>query len=274
MLEIAGVLGISCVALEYSPAKPIEPGNVARVLEGDRGITHVALVHCETTSGVLNPLTAIAGVVQAAGRRLLVDAMSSFGGIPLDVHDGIDALVASSNKCLEGVPGVAFAISQVALLESSAAPRSVSLDLAAQWRGFEHDGQFRFTPPTHVILALEQALYELDREGGVAGRAARYHANHVRLVDGMRRLGFREVVAPEHQSDIITSFFYPEDPAFTFEDFYARLRERNFVIYPGKLMDAGCFRIGSIGRLYPDDIDALLVAVSEVVTRPIPSAVD
>jgi 2-aminoethylphosphonate-pyruvate transaminase len=274
MLEIARVLGIPSIALESSPSEPIAPGDVARALERDPGITHVALVHCETTSGVINPLTAIASVVQASGHRVLVDAMSSFGGVPLDVNAGIDALVASSNKCLEGVPGVAFAIARVPLLQSSAAARSVSLDLAAQWRGFEQDGQFRFTPPTHVILALERALDELDREGGVAGRAARYRANHTRLVDGMRRLGFREVVAPEHQSDVITSFFYPEDPAFTFEDFYARLRERNFVIYPGKLTDARCFRIGSIGRLYPDDIDALLVAVRDFVTRSVPDAVD
>jgi 2-aminoethylphosphonate-pyruvate transaminase len=204
---------------------------------------------------------------------VLVDAMSSFGALPIDVHaDRVDVLVSSANKCLEGVPGVAFAIVRESELRSAAAPRSVSLDLAAQWRGFQHNGQFRFTPPTHVVLALEQALNELEREGGVAGRAARYRANHERLVAGMRALGFRTVVDGEHQSDVITAFHFPDDPAFSFEEFYARLHERNFVIYPGKLTDARCFRIGTIGRLYPQDIDALLVAVRGVVAESLQQA--
>ena len=174
---------------------------------------------------------------------------------------------ASSNKCLEGVPGLAFVIARVAALEAAAEPRSVSLDLAAQWRGLEADGQFRFTPPTQVLLALEKALLEHAREGGIAGRAARYRRNHERLVAGMRRLGFREVVDPAHQSDIITSFYDPADRAFVFEDFYRDLRARNFVIYPGKLVDANCFRIGTIGRIFPEDIDALVDAIEQVLTQ-------
>lgn len=268
MLDIARVLRIPSVAVSSSPTEPVSPDEVARALAREAGITHMAVVHCETTSGVINPLAEIASVAREAGCACLVDAMSSFGAMSIDVYaDAIDALVASSNKCLEGVPGVSFVIANTATLESSAA-RSVSLDLAAQWRGFERDGQFRFTPPTHVIVALEQALIELEREGGVAARAARYRANHQRLVAGMRELGFRTVVHPDHQSNVITSFFYPDDPAFDFDEFYARLRERNFVIYPGKLIDANCFRIGTIGRLYPEDVDALLAAVREVV-RPL-----
>jgi 2-aminoethylphosphonate-pyruvate transaminase len=204
---------------------------------------------------------------------VLVDAMSSFGALPIDVHaDRIDVLVSSANKCLEGVPGVAFAIARESELRSAAAPRSLSLDLASQWRGFEYDGQFRFTPPTHVVLALEQALNELEREGGIVGRGERYRANHERLVAGMRALGFQTVVDREHQSHVITSFLYPDDPSFSFEEFYARLRERNFVIYPGKLTDARSFRIGTIGRLYPQDIDALLVAVRGVVAESLQQA--
>ena len=267
MLDIAGVLGIPSVALSFSPTEPVPADEVARALAREPEITHVAMVHCETTTGVINPLAAVTLAARQAGCAVLVDAMSSFGAMPIDVHaDRIDVLVASSNKCLEGVPGVAFAIARVGVLQASASPRSVSLDLAAQWRGFERDGQFRFTPPTHVILALKQALDELEAEGGIAGRAARYRANRERLVAGMGALGFRTVVKPEHHSDIITSFFYPDDPGFVFEDFYARLREKNFVIYPGKLLDADCFRIGSIGRVYPEDIDALLWAVAEVTS--------
>jgi 2-aminoethylphosphonate-pyruvate transaminase len=270
MLDIARVLGISWAAVSSSPTEPASPETIARVLDGDPGTTHVALVHCETTSGVINPLSSIARVAHDAGCGVLVDAMSSFGAMPIDVRaDHIDVLVASSNKCLEGVPGVAFAIARESVLQSAPPPRSVSLDFAAQWRGFERDGQFRFTPPTHVILALEQALSELEREGGISGRAARYRANHERLVSGMRALGFRTIVDPAYQSDVITSFLYPDDPGFSFEDFYARLRDRNFVIYPGKLMGVPCFRIGTIGRIYPEDIDALLAAVRGTIASPV-----
>jgi 2-aminoethylphosphonate-pyruvate transaminase len=273
MVEIARVLGIPSATINSSPTEPISADAVARTLASDSGITHVAFVHCETTTGVLNPLGSVARVAREAGCSVLVDAMSSFGALPIDVDAArVDVLVSSANKCLEGVPGVAFAIARESELRSAAAPRSVSLDLAAQWRGFQQDGQFRFTPPTHVILALEQALTELDREGGIAGRAARYRANHERLVAGMRALGFQTVVDGKHQSDVITAFYYPDDPSFSFEEFYARLRERNFVIYPGKLTDARCFRIGTIGRLYPEDIDALLVAVRSVVAASLQQA--
>jgi len=270
MLDIARALGISWATVSSSPAEPACPETIARVLEGDPGTTHVALVHCETTSGVINPMSTIARVAHDAGCAVLVDAMSSFGAMPIDVHaDGVDVLVASANKCLEGVPGVAFAIARESILRAAPPARSVSLDFAAQWRGFERDGQFRFTPPTHVVLALEQALIELEREGGISGRAARYRANHERLVSGMRALGFRTIVDPAHQSDVITSFLYPDDPAFSFEDFYTRLRLRNFLIYPGKLMDVPCFRIGTIGRIYPEDVDALLAAVRATIASPL-----
>jgi 2-aminoethylphosphonate-pyruvate transaminase len=273
MVEIAQVLGIPFVTISSPPAEPISADAVAHALANDQGITHVAFVHCETTTGVMNPLGSVARAAREAGCAVLVDAMSSFGALPIDVHDDrVDVLVSSANKCLEGVPGVAFAIARESDLRSAASPRSLSLDLAAQWRGFQNDGQFRFTPPTHVILALEQALTELEREGGIAGRGARYRANHERLVAGMSALGFQTVVDREHQSDVITSFYYPDDPSFSFEEFYARLRERNFVIYPGKLTDARCFRIGTIGRLYPEDIDALLVAVRSAVAASLQQA--
>jgi 2-aminoethylphosphonate-pyruvate transaminase len=228
--------------------------------------THVAVVHSETTTGVVNPVAAIGEAVR--GRVFFVDAMSSFGGIPLDVRAaGIDVLVSSANKCIEGVPGFGFVLARRALVEAAAGrARSLSLDIAAQLRGLDGSGQFRFTPPTHSLLAFHRALVELREEGGVEARARRYRENAETLVAGMRKLGFETFLPDGERGYIITSFRYPKDPAWRFEDFYARLSERGFVIYPGKVSDADCFRIGAIGRLYLKDVQALLAAVAEVMS--------
>ncbi len=225
--------------------------------------THIAVVHSETTSGIINPLEEIARSAKEHGVSLIVDAMSSFGAYQIDVAKlGIDFLISSANKCIEGVPGFAFVIARrEALLASEGNARTLSLDLHAQWRGLEKDGQFRFTPPTHALLAFKQALDELDAEGGIAGRAARYQENHDTLVRGMRALGFHEYVPSQWQSRIITTFHYPSDPKFVFEDFYRGLSDKGFVIYPGKLTKLDCFRIGNIGRLYPKDMEALVSAI-------------
>jgi 2-aminoethylphosphonate-pyruvate transaminase len=223
--------------------------------------THVAVVHSETTTGIVNPIDQIAEVV--GGRVFIVDAMSSFGGIPLDASN-IDFLVSSSNKCIEGVPGFAFVIARRAAIVTGHA-RSLSLDLAAQLRGLDDNGQFRFTPPTHSLLAFHRALAELRDEGGVAARAARYRSNAEILIRGMEKLGFEVFLPPEHRGYIITSFRYPQAPGWRFEEFYARLSERGFLIYPGKVSDADCFRIGSIGHLYPRDVEGLLAAVADVM---------
>jgi 2-aminoethylphosphonate-pyruvate transaminase len=266
--DIAQRHGIETVTIEVAENTPAVPRQVSEILSADSGITHVALVHCETSSGVLHPVQEIGAVVKGFQRTFIVDAMSSFGGIPLDVaKSGIDYLAASANKCLEGVPGISFVVANRAqLLATGGAARSVSLDLLAQWEGLENDGQFRFTPPTHVILALHQALLELDEEGGIAGRAKRYAANHAALLKGMRRMGFREYVPAESQSHIITTFLFPEDQKFEFEDFYQRLSARNMVIYPGKLNEVDCFRIGNIGRLFESDIESLLAAIEAALT--------
>jgi 2-aminoethylphosphonate-pyruvate transaminase len=226
--------------------------------------THVAVVHSETTTGVVNPVDAIGAVVK--GRTFIVDAMSSFGGIPLDVPAaGIDVLVSSANKCIEGVPGFGFVVGRRALIAAAAGrARSMSLDLSAQLRGLDDNAQFRFTPPTHSLLAFHRALAELREEGGIAARAARYRANAELLVAGMARLGFETFLPAGERGYIITSFRYPKDPKWRFENFYARLSERGFVIYPGKVSDADCFRIGTIGRLAPGDVEELLAAVAEV----------
>lgn len=267
IVKIAGVHGMPCQVLRCGEDTPVDPVAVQAALAQDPGLTHVALVHVETTSGVLNPLRAVGAVVRAARRVFFVDAMSAFGALPIEFEDSaIDFLAASSNKCLQGVPGLGFVIARRSALETIVGhARTLVLDIHAQWRGLEQDGQFRFTPPTHTLLALRQALLELELEGGVAARGARYAANHQRLRAGMQALGFRSYVPAEHSSPIIGTFLHPEHPRFDFQDFYRRLSARGFVIYPGKLTQAECFRLGNIGHLFPDDMDALLAAVPLVL---------
>ena len=233
----------------------------------DPAITHVALVHCETTTGILNPLEAIGQVVQRYHRSFIVDAMSSFGAIPIDLRTtGIDYLVSSANKCLEGVPGFSFIIAHRTRLQATAGyARSLSLDLLGQLQGFEANGQFRFTPPTHAIFAFDRALRELDQEGGIVARGHRYAANHRTLLTGMQRLGFIPFLDPAIQSFIITAFYSPTDPAFRFSEFYHRLSDRGMIIYPGKLTRVDTFRIGTIGRLFETDIAQLLHAIEDVL---------
>ncbi|MGH7056442.1 MAG: 2-aminoethylphosphonate--pyruvate transaminase [Acetobacteraceae bacterium] len=258
---------------------PPDLGAVARMLEGDPGISHVFAVHCETTSGIRNPLEQLAPIVAAARRRLLVDAMSSFGALPIDAPAlGLDAIAASSNKCIEGVPGVAFVICHSkALAGAKGNATTLVLDLHDQWQGLERNGQFRFTPPIHVIVAFHKALEEFRAEGGVAGRGKRYTENCRILIDGMRALGFRTLLTDALQAPIIVTFRMPTDPAFVFQRFYDGLKDRGFVIYPGKLTVAPSFRIGCIGRLSADDMRAALAAVGEVLAEmglavPLPRA--
>jgi 2-aminoethylphosphonate-pyruvate transaminase len=266
---IAKTLEISTVALNTpEDAKP-DLRQIETILTADPSITHVAVVHCETTSGILNPVQAIGVIVKQAGRRYFVDAMSSFGAVPLNLAAcAVDYMVTSSNKCIEGVPGFGIILAKHAtLLETEGYARSLSLNLLAQWQGLEKDGQFRFTPPTHALLAFHQALLELEEEGGIEARGARYRANYETLIAGMRALGFKEYLKPEDQSYIITSFRYPQHPNFNFERLYKSLNEKGYVIYPGKVGSADCFRIGSIGRIFPSDVRDLLAAIRETMTE-------
>ncbi len=248
---------------------PVDPEALERALIADPAIGHVAVVQCETTSGILNPVEAVAEVTARHGRGLLIDAMSAFGAIPLDAASvPYDALVASSNKCLEGSPGVGFCIARQAALEATKGNSpSLSLDLYEQWRAMEGNGQWRFTPPTHCILALDQALQEFEAEGGVEGRGARYRENCRILVDGMRALGFQTLLPDALQAPIIVTFHTPRDANFVFEAFYERLRARGFVIYPGKLTVADSFRIGCIGRLGAEEMRGALSAIEAVLTE-------
>lgn len=240
---------------------------VEAALAADPAITHVLMVHCETTTGILNPIELIGPVVRRAGRVFIVDAMSSFGAYPLDFAAcGIDYLISSANKCIEGVPGFSFVFARRADLEATAGwARVLSLDLLDQLRGFDKNGQFRYTPPTHSILAFDRALEELSAEGGIPARMARYQRNHAALLAGMSALGFRSFVPAEVQSHIITSFHFPDDPKFTFVEFYRRVAERGFILYPGKISQADTFRIGNIGRIFEADMEALVDAIGRVV---------
>ena len=245
----------------------MDPAAVEKALAGDAAITHVAVIHCETTSGVLNPVEEIAAVTARRGRRLLIDAMSAFGAIPLDARRvAFDAVVASANKCLEGVPGIGFAIvRREALEEARGQAPSLSLDLHDQWAAMEKNGQWRFTPPTHVIAALDRALDQHAAEGGVAGRGARYRGNCTILVEGLRALGFETLLPDRLQAPIIVTVRMPADPKFHFETFYERLNQRGYVIYPGKLTVADSFRIGCIGALGETEMRGVLAAIRAVL---------
>jgi 2-aminoethylphosphonate-pyruvate transaminase len=267
--QIASVLKIDTAILECPENTTPDPGQIEAALEADPQISEVAVVHCETTTGIINPIEQIGRIVKKSGAKYFVDAMSSFGAVPIDLAEcNIDYLVSSANKCIEGVPGFSFILCKLSSLKETAGyARSLSFDLLAQYRGFEKNGQFRFTPPTHVLLAFRQALAELDAEGGVKGRADRYSNNYKILVAGMRQMGFKEYLRPEDQGYIITSFLYPEDNNFHFDDFYERLNKRDYVIYPGKVSDADCFRIGNIGRIFESDVRSLLTVIRETITE-------
>ncbi len=240
---------------------------VVTMLDADRSISHVWMVHCETTSGIVNPIDEIGQAVKLHDKVFMVDAMSSFGALPLDmVAQNIDVMVSSSNKCLEGVPGFSYVVLKRDLLEASAgACHSVVLDLFEQWRGLEANGQFRFTPPTHALVAFDQALKEHEQQGGVGGRGLRYTRNAQALVAGMTEIGFSTLLGEDKSGPIIQTFLTPSDPNFKFERFYEALRKRGFTIYPGKLTKRPSFRIGTIGQIDERVIAAALQAIKDVL---------
>ena len=240
---------------------------VVTMLDADKAISHVWMVHCETTSGIVNPIQEIGQAVKLHDKVFMLDAMSSFGALPLDMVDlKLDVMVSSSNKCLEGVPGFSFVVLKRDLLEASAgASHSVVLDLFDQWRGLETSGQFRFTPPTHALVAFDQALKEHEQQGGVEGRGARYARNARALIVGMREIGFSTLLDDNVSGPIIQTFLTPSDPNFHFERFYEALRVRGFTIYPGKLTKRPSFRIGTIGQIDERIIGAALSAIRDTL---------
>lgn len=267
--QMLRVMGRAVVVLDKGDYLPPRGAEVAAILAQDPAITHVVAIHCETSSGILNPLPEIAAAVAAAGRRLLIDSMSAFGAVPvLPAEIAFDALVSSANKCIEGVPGFGFVLARrAALAGATGNAHALCLDIAAQSAEFERSGQWRFTPPTHAVAAFLQALREHEAEGGVAARGARYAANRDRLVAGMRQMGFETLLSDAWLSPVITTFFCPADPAFVFADFYDRMKAKGFILYPGKLTQVDSFRIGTIGRLDTGVIDAVLAAVRDTLAE-------
>ncbi|OLU33699.1 2-aminoethylphosphonate--pyruvate transaminase [Pseudomonas sp. PA15(2017)] len=266
--QILDYLGRSYVALDKGDYLPPQPEEVAELLDSNPEISDVFLVHCETSSGILNPLREIAEVVKARGKGLIVDAMSSFGAVPLTVDKvPFDVVIASANKCIEGIPGFGFVIIRRALIEQSKGrAHSLSLDLLEQWQYMERTGQWRFTPPTHSVVAFRQALEQHAEEGGVPGRQARYTRNRETLVKGMRAMGFQTLLEDRWLSPIITTFFSPAHPNFQFKRFYDELKARQFIIYPGKLTRVESFRIGCIGQIDERIVTQLLCAITDALS--------
>ncbi len=262
--KITGCIGIRHRVLDSGETDPLSLDQLEQVLDQDPEITHVAVVHCETTTGMLNPIKEIGHLVKKYGKEYIIDAMSSFGGIPIDVAElKADYIISSANKCIQGVPGFGFVIAlRESIEKTKGQARSLSLDLYDQWETMEeHHGKWRFTSPTHTVRAFFQALMELEQEGGVEKRYARYLENHQILVDGMVSLGFKPLLHAKYQSPIITSFLSPDHPVFNFRTFYHKLKEQGFVIYPGKITQNDTFRIGNIGEVYPKDMRRLIRAV-------------
>lgn len=263
MARLTAVMGRPVATLDFGETSAVDPQRVAAALQADSSITHVGVIHCETSTGILNPLAEIARVVQDHGRRLIVDAMSSFGALPLSAREiAFDAVIASANKCLEGVPGMGFVlVRQAALMQAEGQAHSLSLDLHDQWRYLQRTGQWRFTPPTHVVAALAQALAQFDEEGGRPARLARYQANCEALVRGLRARGLEPFLPAELQAPIIVTVHAPAHPAWNFSEFYRRTKARGVVLYPGKLTAVETFRVGCIGAIGAVEIESALDAM-------------
>lgn len=260
-------LGRAYRLLDKGDYLPPRGDEVAAILAEDPAITHVLIIHCETSSGILNPVEEIADAAHAAGRKVLIDSMSAFGAVPLEVErTKYVAMVSSANKCIEGVPGFGFVLARKDELQAAKGnSHSLSLDVHAQWAAMEKNGQWRFTPPTHVIAAFLVALDAHEKEGGIVGRGARYARNRDVVVEGMRELGFETLLADRWLSPIIVTFFCPADSHFKFDAFYAAMRDRGFIIYPGKLTVVESFRIGCIGQMDENVMRRAVAAASETL---------
>lgn len=267
IVRILGYLGREAVVLPFDEQEPADPARIDAALVADKSITHVAQVHCETGTGILNPLAEIAATVARHGRRLIIDAMSSYGAIPIDARSmPFDALVAASGKCLEGVPGMGIVIARRSALEASAGnSASLAMDLLDQWQYLQKTGQWRFTPPTHVVAALRAALDQYQAQGGLGARLARYRENCGALIRGMRELGFETFLPDELQAPIIVTFHAPPDPNYEFKEFYVRVRDRGFILYPGKLTTVETFRVGCIGAIDADVMRQAVAAIGDAL---------
>jgi 2-aminoethylphosphonate-pyruvate transaminase len=267
LAKLTQMMGRRLSTFETADDVPTTPQDVDRLLAADPSITHVGLIHCETSTGILNPLPEIAAVVARHGRRLIVDAMSSFAALPIDARTTpFDALIAASGKCVEGPPGMGFVIARREALAAAAGnSTSLALDLHDQWAYMEKTTQWRYTPPTHVVVAFNAALDQLLAEGGQPARLARYATNCATLVEGLAELGLRPFLPPAIQAPIIVTFHAPADPAYAFKAFYERVRDRGFILYPGKLTKLETFRVGCIGAIGPEEMRQAVHAVRDTL---------
>jgi 2-aminoethylphosphonate-pyruvate transaminase len=267
--KILEKLGRPVIKIDKGDSSAPTAEDVNAAIDADRNISHVWMIHCETTSGIVNPIQDIGRLVKERRRVFMVDAMSSFGALPLDMTEtDMDVMVSSSNKCIEGVPGFSYVLVKRDILRSSQGrSHSVVLDLFEQWKGLEANGQFRFTPPTHALVAFHQALKEFEKEGGVAARGGRYRKNAQILIKGMRDMGFSTLLNDNEAGPIIQTFLTPRDPKFDFDRFYEALRERGFAIYPGKLTKRPSFRIGTIGKVDEAVMHGVLKAIGDVMAE-------
>lgn len=264
--NIAEILNVDTVVLDSGEVSQPDLNKLDKMLIEDQEITHVAVVHCETTTGMLNPVKEISEIIKKHNRSFILDAMSSFGGIEMDIDEwNVDYLISSANKCIQGVPGFGFVIVKIEEFEKcSKNARSLSLDLYDQWKTMEaNNGKWRYTSPTHVVRAFYQALKELKEEGGIKARAKRYEENQRTLVKGMKQLHFKPLLPEAYQSPFITPFYYPEATSFDFSIFYERLKKKGYVIYPGKVTNLNTFRIGNIGDITSKDMENLLEAIKK-----------
>ena len=267
LAKLTEMMGRKLSVFETPEDVPSTAADVARKLDADPTITHVGLIHCETSTGILNPLPEIAQAVAQRGRRLIVDAMSSFGAIPIDAGAvPFDALIAASGKCIEGAPGMGFVFARKNVLEQCAGnSTSLSLDLYDQWAYMEKTTQWRYTPPTHVVVALDAALEQYLATGGQPARLARYTANCETLIAGMKDMGFRPFLDSRIQAPIIVTFHAPADPRYAFKQFYDKVRDKGFILYPGKLTQLETFRVGCIGAIGPDEMRHAVNAVRDAL---------
>jgi 2-aminoethylphosphonate-pyruvate transaminase len=274
--RIASLMGRRCSVLDFGEATVVDPLVLAQRLDQDASISHVVLIHCETSAGILNPLQAVADVCEQRGRGLIVDAMSSFGALQIDARQTrFDALVAASGKCLEGVPGMGFVFIRKAVLHAcEGRSQSLVLDLYDQYQYMEKTTQWRFTPPTHVVVALHEAMAQYVEQGGQSARLARYTDNYRTLIAGMAQLGFKPFLEPEIQAPIIVTFHAPVHSAYDFKTFYAAVRARGFLLYPGKLTQIETFRVGCIGAIDAHDmaqaVHAIALALGDTGINPGP----
>ena len=267
LARIVKVLGRKLTTIDYSEAQQVSAADVDKALAADPSITHVALVHCETGAGVLNPLHEVAQVVAKHGKGLIVDAMSSFGAIAIDASKTpFDAVIAASGKCLEGPPGMGFVIVRKSVLEKCEGnAHSLALDLYDQWVYMQKTTQWRFTPPTHIVAALDEAMTQYIEEGGLPARGGRYARNCQALLDGMRAMGFRSYLEDDLQAPIIVTFHAPADPAYEFKAFYQEVKKRGYILYPGKLTQLETFRVGCIGHFGEAGIPGAVAAVADAL---------